>query len=78
MKEEQGESEGRYKPLRRCLYYLRTQGVNIRHRGCAIRRLSVTEGYDRGETAWAAKGKGAVGCQPSEWIVAVTEQQEQT
>jgi len=30
------------------------QGVDIRHRGSAIRRLSVTEGCDRGEIARAA------------------------
>jgi len=54
MKEEQWGSGSHYKPLRRCVHYSRTQGVDIRHRGSAIQRLSVTEGCDRGEIARAA------------------------
>jgi len=33
------------------LALLRTQGVDIHHRGSAIRRLRVTEGRDQGEIA---------------------------
>jgi len=77
MKEEQWGSGGHYKPLRRCTHYARTQGVDISHRGSAIRRLSVAKGCDRGEIARAAEGQRAVGCQPSEWIVAVTEQRDE-
>jgi len=78
MKEEQWGSGGHYKLLERCVYYSRTQGVDIRHRGSAIRRLSVTERCDHREIARAAYGKGAYGCHPSEWIVAVTEQRDET
>jgi len=58
------------------LALLRTQDVDICQRGSAIRRLSVTEGRDRGEIA--SCGERAVGCQPSESIVAVTEQEDET
>jgi len=54
MKEEQWGSGGHYKWLGCCIDYSRTQGVDIRQRGCAIRRLSVTEGCDPGEIARAA------------------------
>ena len=53
MKEEQWGSGGHYKLLRRCMHYPGTQGVDIRHGSSAIRRLSVTEGCDRGEIARA-------------------------
>ena len=33
---------------------------------------------DHGEIARAAEGTRAVECQPSEWIVAVTEQRDET
>jgi len=66
------------KVARPCNNYSRTQGLDIRHGGSAIRRLRVTEGCDCGESARAVQGKGAVGCQPSEWIVAVTEQWDET
>ena len=34
-------------PVRHAEHYIRTQGVDIGHRGSAIRRQSVTEGCDR-------------------------------
>ena len=40
-----------YKLLRRCTHYSGTQGIDINHRGSAIRRLSVTEECDCGEIA---------------------------
>ena len=58
------------------LALLRTQGFDIRHRGSAIRRQSVTKGRDCG--VLAGIGGGAVGCHSGEWIIAVTEQQDQT
>jgi len=54
MKEEEWGGGGHYKPLRRCVHYSRTQGVDIRRQGSAIRGLSVTEGCDHGEIARAA------------------------
>ena len=56
--------------------YSRTQGVDIHHRDSAIRRLSVTEGCDCGVNRRDCVE--AVGCQSSEWMVAVTGQQDET
>jgi len=46
------------------------------HRGSAIRQQSVTEGV----RPWSKsqRGEGVVGCQPSKWMVAVTEQRDET
>jgi len=40
----------------------------------------MTTERNRGLRLWRSCGEGevAVGCQPSEWIVAVTEQQDET
>jgi len=54
MEEEEWGSRSQYKPLRCCVHYSGTQGVDIRHRGRAIRRLSVTEVCDRGGIVRAA------------------------
>jgi len=45
--------QGTQKTITALLALLRTQGVDIRYRGSAIRRLSVTEGCDSGEIASA-------------------------
>jgi len=52
------------------------EGVDIPHRGSGIQQLSITEVDDGGENARC--GEGAVGSQPSEWILAVTEQRDET
>jgi len=46
--------QGPLKTAAAVLALLRTQGVDIRHRGSALRRLSITEGCDRGEIARVA------------------------
>jgi len=50
MKEEQGGA-GATQTIAALQALLRTQGVDIRHRGSEIRRRSVTEGPDPGEVA---------------------------
>jgi len=76
MKEGQWGFGGHSNPLGRCKHYSSTQGVETCHRGSAIRQLSVTEGCECGEVA--REGEVAVGCQPSGWRVAVTEERDET
>ena len=56
----------------RAKHYNQTQGINIDHRNSAIRRQSVTEGSDRGESRGGAAGGSEVPAK--EGMVAVTEQ----
>ena len=52
----------RKKPARRAEHYIRTQGLDIGHRGNAIRRQSVTQGCDRRVNREGLHGQR--GCQP--------------
>ena len=59
----------------RCRHYTRTQGVDIGHRGSAIRRQSVTEGCDRR----VSRGESVGSRVPATGgVLAVTEPRDET